>query len=607
MILYDPGHGPLVVTSAEVNVGTLQLSVAVGVVHEGVAEHSMVVGPGRPEMTGGTVSSTLIVWVATVTLPHRSVAVHVRVMLNSFGHEPLVVTSANVNVGTPQLSVADGVVKEGVPEHSIVVAPGNAEMTGGIVSSTLIVCVATVTLPHRSVAVQVRVMLNSFGHEPLVVTSINVKVGTPQLSVAVGVVNDGVPEHSIVVAPGRAEITGGTVSSTLIVWVATAVLPHKSVAVQVRVMLNSFGHEPFVVTSLNIKVGAPQLSVAVGVAKDGVAEHSIVVGAGKPEMTGGVVSSTLMVCVAVAVLPQRSVDVQVRVMLNSFGQEPFVVTSAKPKEGIPQLSVAVGVVQEGTTEHSIVVGAGKPEITGGVVSSTLIVWEAVAVFPQPSLAVQVRVILNSFGHEPLVVTSTNVRVGVEQLSVAIGVVHEGATEHSIVVGPGSGDITGGMVSSTLIVWVAVEVLPHSSVAVQVRVILYSFGQLPLVVTSAEVNIGVPQLSVTVGVVHVGVPEHSIVVGPGSAEITGGVESTTLMTCSAVVVFPHSSVAVQVLVMVYESGHAPEVVTELKVRAGLLQLSVAVGTVHEGTAVHSMVEGAGSAEITGGVVSVTLMT
>ena len=137
MILYDPGHGPLVVTSAEVNVGTLQLSVAVGVVHEGVAEHSMVVGPGRPEMTGGTVSSTLIVCVATVTLPQRSVAVQVRVMLNSFGHDPLVVTSANVKVGTPQLSVADGVVKEGVPEHSIVVAPGNAEMTGGIVSSTL--------------------------------------------------------------------------------------------------------------------------------------------------------------------------------------------------------------------------------------------------------------------------------------------------------------------------------------------------------------------------------------------------------------------------------------------------------------------------------------
>ena len=385
------------------------------------------------------------------------------------------------------------------------------------------------TLPHRSVAVQVRVMLNSFGHEPLVVTSINVKLGTPQLSVAVGVVKDGVPEHSIVEAPGRAEIIGGTVSSTLIVCVATVTLPQRSVAVQVLVILNSFGHEPLVVTSANVNVGTPQLSVAVGVAKDGVAEHSIVVGAGKPEMTGGVVSSTLMVWVAVVVLPHRSVAVQVRVMLYSFGQEPLVVTSAELNMGVPQLSVAVGVVHDGVAEHSIVVGAGNPEMTGGVVSSTLIVCEAVAVFPQPSFAVQVRVMLNSFGHEPLVVTSAKVSVGVAQLSVAIGVVHEGATEHSIVVGPGSGDMTGGMVSSTLIVWVAVEVLPHSSVAVQVRVILYSLGQLPLVVTSAEVNIGVPQLSVTVGVVHDGVPEHSIVVGPGRAEITGGVESTTLMT------------------------------------------------------------------------------
>lgn len=60
-------------------------------------------------------------------------------------------------------------------------------------------------------------------------------------------------------------------------------------------------------------------------------------------------------------------------------------------------------------------------------------------------------ILNSLGHEPLVVTSEKVSVGVPQLSVAVGVVQDGVTEHSILVGPGSGDITGGMVSSTLIV------------------------------------------------------------------------------------------------------------------------------------------------------------
>ena len=70
-------------------------------------------------------------------------------------------------------------------------------------------------------------------------------------------------------------------------------------------------------------------------------------------------------------------------------------------------------------------------------------------------------------------------------------------------------------------------LPHASVAVHVLVILYEPGQLPGIVTSAKVNVGVPQLSVAVGVVHVGVPEHSIDDGAGKAEMTGGVVSSTL--------------------------------------------------------------------------------
>ena len=144
-------------------------------------------------------------------------AVHVLVMEYSFGHEPGIVTSAKVNVGVPQLSVAVGVVHEGEPVHSIVVGAGSAEITGGVVSSTLMVCDALATLPQASVAVHVLVMEYSFGHEPGIVTSANVKVGVPQLSVAVGVVHDGLPEHSIVVGAGSADMTGGTVSSTLIV------------------------------------------------------------------------------------------------------------------------------------------------------------------------------------------------------------------------------------------------------------------------------------------------------------------------------------------------------------------------------------------------------
>ena len=60
-------------------------------------------------------------------------------------------------------------------------------------------------------------------------------------------------------------------------------------------------------------------------------------------------------------------------------------------------------------------------------------------------------------------------------------------------------------------------------------IVYAFGQLPAVVTSLDVNVGVLQLSVAVGVTHAGVPEHSIVVGPGNPLIVGDVVSSTLYT------------------------------------------------------------------------------
>jgi len=282
------------------------------------------------------------------------------------------------------------------------------------------------------------------------------------------------------------------------------------------------------VTSTNVKFGVPQLSVAVGVVQTGSVAQSVEEGGGKGEMTGGVVSSKLIVCTTVAVFPQPSVAVHVLEIEYSFAQDPGVFTSAKVTIGVPQLSVAVGVTQVGVTEHSMVTGAGNAESTGGVVSSTLIVCAAVAVFPHASLGVHVLAVENSFGQLPGVITSADVNVGVEQLSDAVGVTHTGVTEHSMLEGAGKAEMTGGTVSSTLIVWDAVAVLPQISVAVQVRVIENSFGHVPGVLTSANVRTGVPQLSVAVGVVHVGVPVHSIVVGAGNAEITGGSMSCAVM-------------------------------------------------------------------------------
>ena len=92
-------------------------------------------------------------------------------------------------------------------------------------------------------------------------------------------------------------------------------MPHGSVAVQVRVTEYACGQEPGVVTSAKVRVTfPPQASVVVGVVNEGVAGHSIVVGAGNELMTGAVLSTTEIVWLTVPdILPQASTAFQVLV------------------------------------------------------------------------------------------------------------------------------------------------------------------------------------------------------------------------------------------------------------------------------------------------------
>src|SRR5205809_806232 len=116
------------------------------------------------------------------------------------------------------------------------------------------------------------------------------------------------------------------------------------------------------------------------------------------------------------------------------------------------------------------------------------VWLAMLLLPQWSVAVQVRVTSWFCAQEPGVVTSAKVRVSRgSQGSVAVGVANEGVAGHSIVVGRDSVEITGAVVSTTWMVWLAIELLPQWSVVVQVRVTSLACGQLPGVVTSAKVR------------------------------------------------------------------------------------------------------------------------
>jgi hypothetical protein len=86
---------------------------------------------------------------------------------------------------------------------------------------------------------------------------------------------------------------------------------------------------------------------------------------------------------------------------------------------------------------------------------------------------------------------------------------------------------------------------------------------------------------------------------------GGVLSSTVITCTQVLELSQSSVAVQVLLIVYSCGHAPEMVWSAKTTRGAeSQLSVAVDVPVSATnvlSVHSTVT-SGAHVSTGGVLS-----
>lgn len=95
-----------------------------------------------------------------------------------------------LTVGTPgQLSltpVTKLVLKAGIlPGQFTVTGPGHVSK-GGVLSKTVIICVQVAELPHTSVALYVRVMVNRFAQLPATVTSPTCKTvsAPPQLSVS---------------------------------------------------------------------------------------------------------------------------------------------------------------------------------------------------------------------------------------------------------------------------------------------------------------------------------------------------------------------------------------------------------------------------------------
>src|SRR6185503_5430888 len=128
------------------------------------------------------------------------------------------------------------------------------------------------------------------------------------------------------------------VSLTMMVRVAVAELVQRSTALQVFVIM--VGQLPLV-TDVNWTTRlVSQLSVAVTLGGGGTSpRHWQVCLVGTPTNTGGMVSLTMMVRVAVAELVQRSTALQVFVIM--VGQLPLVTDVNWTTRLVSQLSVAV--------------------------------------------------------------------------------------------------------------------------------------------------------------------------------------------------------------------------------------------------------------------------
>src|SRR5439155_1751753 len=128
--------------------------------------------------------------------------------------------------------------------------------------------------------------------------------------------------------------------------------------------------------------------------KLGIAVHSIVALAPAEPIVGGVVSTTVITWLTVALwLPQASTASHVLVIVVV---QPLTDV-ASPKlftVAVPQASEAVGAVKLGVAVHSIVALAPAVPIAGGVVSTIVISWLTVAEWlPHASTASQLLVIV----------------------------------------------------------------------------------------------------------------------------------------------------------------------------------------------------------------------
>src|SRR6187399_2536771 len=296
-----------------------------------------------------------------------------------------------------------------------------------------------------------------------------------------------------------------------------------------------------------------------------------------------------MVLAAVAVLPQASIAVNV---LTCDLSQPLLVTvpSLDDTVGTPHASDADAVpsaafISAADGLHPSVVVVPPVVITGAVMSAIhVIVLTAVAVLPQPSIAVHVLVCERSHPLE-LTVPSREVTVGVPHASDADAVPRAAFISAAVGLHPSVVVVppvvrTGGVRSLVHVTIVeAVALLPQPSEALNV---LVCEREQPLDCTrpSVTITVGDPQSAVAVAEPKAALISEAEGLQPsvGVAPviiIAGGLGASVQVTVlTAVAVLPQASTAVNVLDC--EVLHdVVDIAPSINVRVGIPQASVAV--------------------------------
>src|SRR5665811_1685968 len=329
-------------------------------------------------------------------------------------------------------------------------------------------------------------------------------------------IRDRILHPSMLVAAILPVIVGLVLSSMLIVWVAVVKLPHASVTRYVLVI--TIGHVPvllslLVTTSVASGVQASLIvkpipsnaaTVAAGAGAALILQPSMLVAAILPVIVGLVLSSMLIVWVAVVKLPHASVTRYVLVI--TIGHVPVLLSllvTASVASGVQASLIVKPIPSNAATvtagagaalilHPSMLVAAILPVIVGLVLSSMLIVWVAVVKLPHASVTRYVLVI--TIGHVPVLLAllvTTSVASGVQASLIVKPIPSNAATvaagagaalilHPSMLVAAILPVIVGLVLSSMLIVWVAVVKLPHASVTRYVLVI--TIGHVPVLLS-----------------------------------------------------------------------------------------------------------------------------